>query len=59
VLKVLIEDELITLIWKFQSEVEREGRSTKTGGSREDSHVILCISHFFCLPAQDRKSTKV
>ena len=48
VLKVLnIEDELKTLIWKLQSEVDREGRSTKTGGSREDSHVIICISHFF------------
>ena len=48
VLEVLnIKDEFKTLIWKLQSEVEREGRSTKTGGSREDSHVIICISRFF------------
>lgn len=51
-----VEHGLKTLIWKLQSEVESEGRSTKTGGSREDGHVMRGISLFFVCKTQDRKS---
>ncbi len=51
-----VEFVLKMLTWKLQSDVESEGRSTKTGGSREDGHVIPAISPFYVCKTQDRKS---